>query len=48
VAYSRDVKAEFPASLHQSSASHDPSKVILNYLMLKKHFVLLSKLKTVS
>ncbi len=38
-------KAEFSASLLQSSVSHDPSEIIL--LLLKKHLFLLSMLKTV-
>ncbi len=34
--------------LLQSSVSHDPSEIILNAdLLLKKHFLLLSMLKTV-
>ncbi len=39
-------KAQFLASLLQSSVSHDPSEIIL-FLLLKKHFLLLSMLKTV-
>ncbi len=40
------IKAEFPASLLQSSESRDPSGIIL-ILLLKKHFWLLWMLKTV-
>jgi len=39
------VTAEFSASLLKSSMSHDPSEIIAD-LLLKKHFILLSKLKT--
>jgi len=48
VIYSCDVEAEFSASLLQSSVSHDPSEILLICdLVLKKHFLLLSMLKTV-
>jgi len=42
-------KAEFAASLLQSSVSHDPSEIILqSNMLLKKHFLLLSMSKTVA
>jgi len=38
-----EIRAEFSASLLQSSVSHDPSGIIYNnpILMLKKHFWIL-------
>ncbi len=40
-------KAEFSSSLLQFSVSHDLLEIITIYLTLKKHFWLLSMLKTI-
>ncbi len=41
------IKAEFSASLLQSSVSHDPSEIILNHsIAAQETFLLLSMLKT--
>ncbi len=45
VMYSCDGKADFSASLHQSSGSRDPSEITL--ILLKKHLWLWLMLKTV-